>query len=226
MKKISYLILTIVGAIITLFLINRVFLKDNSFNNQNQSSKNLEYFSCLPIGGNQILVEEQPYISGALVFKAKEGTSEKTIITELKKLGYDLETVNAAWGYSGIDRSTLFIRHNLTPEEADKRIRPIVEGYELEESKSGFYYGTAQILFKRLLDINEQDSIGQQLLKLKTQGKLTEYGWNIAPKQLTGFLSVPTGKEDEYIKKLYELNLFDCVSKKLNAIPYMPIVHT
>ena len=203
----------------------------SSVSNQ-KSSDAKEVFSCLSLGGNQQLVKEQPYKSGMLVFKAKEGISEESILKEIKKLGYDLKTVNSPWGYSGVDRSSLFIKHLLTPDEAKGLIKPIVDKYELQEKNTGFYYSTARIIFKRLLDANEQEGINKQLSNLEFQGKVTEFSWNFAPKQLYGFLAVPSGREEDYIEKLYKLGIFDCVSKELNTIPsnsntipYMPGVH-
>jgi len=114
------------------------------------------------------------------------------------------------------------MKHPLTPDDIKKLITPIVGKYELEDRDTGFYYSTAHILFTRLLDKNEQESINIQLSSLKSQGNITEFSWNYAPKQLYGFLAAPVGREEEYIEKLNKLGLFDCVSKELNTIPYMP----
>lgn len=192
--------------------------------NTQKTTTGQEYFSCLQVGGNNTLNKADPYKKGSLVFKAKEGTSEVTILDKLKPLGYDLKTVNSAWGYSEIDRSTLFIKHPLTPDNIKGLITPIVGKYQLEEKNTGFYYSTTNILFTRLLDKNEQESINKQLSNLKSQGSITEFSWNFAPKQLYGFLAAPAGREEEYIKKLNNLGIFDCVSKELNTIPYMPVV--
>ena len=191
--------------------------------NTQKTTTGQEYFSCLQVGGNNTLNKVDPYKKGSLVFKAKEGTSEETILDKLKPLGYDLKTVNSAWGYSGIDRSTLFIRHTMKPDEAQNILKPIVSKFEIVGGfPTGFYYETATVYFTKMLSKEQQQSINYQLDKLKTQSKITEYGWNYAPKQLYGFLAVPAGKEEEYIEKLNKLGIFDCVSKELNTIPYMP----
>lgn len=193
-------------------------------NTQNTTSSQ-KYFSCLQIGGNNKLNELEPYKKGSLVFKAKDGTSEETILNKLKPLGYDLKTVNSTWGYSGIDRSTLFIRHTMKPEEAQSAFKPIVNKFEIVEGfPTGFYYETATVYFTKILSKEQQQSVNEQLDNLKTQRKVTEYGWNYAPKQLYGFLAAPAGREEEYIEKLNNLGIFDCVSKELNTIPYMPVV--
>lgn len=190
-----------------------------------QNTNNQGYFSCLQVGGNNSLNESEPYKKGSLVFKAKEGTSEETILNKLKPLGYDLRTVNSAWGYSGIDRSTLFIRYSMKPDEAQNLLKPIVSKFEIVGGfPTGFYYETATIYFTKMLSNDQQQSINDQLDKLKSQNKITEYGWNYAPKQLYGFLASPVGREEEYIDKLNKLGIFDCISKELNTIPYMPVV--
>ena len=195
---------------------------ESTLANTQKPTTGQEYFSCLQVGGNNTLNKADPYEKGSLVFKAKEGTSEEVILNKLKPLGYDSKTVNSAWGYSGIARSTLFIKHPLTPDNIKRLITPIVSKYQLEEKSTGFYYSTAHILFTRLLDKNEQESINKQLSNLKSQGSIIEFSWNFAPKQLYGFLAAPAGREEEYIEKLNQLGIFDCVSKKLNTTPYMP----
>ena len=81
--------------------------KENTPTNIQNTTNSQKYFSCLQVGGNNKLNESEPYKKGSLVFKAKDGTGEEIILNKLKPLGYDLKTVNSAWGYSGIDRSTL-----------------------------------------------------------------------------------------------------------------------
>jgi len=185
-----------------------------------------KYFSCRQVGGNNRVNRSAPYKKGSIVFKAKDGTSEETILNKLKPLGYDLKTVNSAWGYSGVDRSTLFIKYLLKPDDIlklddiKKLIIPIVDKYGL--AYNGFYYSSADIIFVRLLDENERESINTQLSSLISQGIITEFSWNYTPKQLYGFLPTPVGREEEYIEKLKNLGIFDCVSRELNIVPFMP----
>lgn len=196
-----------------------VKFKERISKNPSEATDNQEYFSCLPLGGSK-LNEEEPYKKDTIVFKAKDGISEQRIIDLLNPLGYDLKTVNSSWGYAEVERSTLFIRHTMKPDEAKNVLIPIVSKFEIiEVFPTSIYYEAATIYFTKTLSDEQQKIIDDELDILKTQGDIAEYGWNKAPKQQYGFLAVPEGRTDEYIDKVNNLGIFDCVSEVFNIIP-------